>query len=106
VIEAFTFLGRWAHFLRLRRKKPGYAGLRFAPAPALRAVAAPHPSYPVRGRKTASMPFVALRSFCYAKTPGKWLQPASCRPSMSFLGMGFSLRENPRNELQPASVPA
>jgi hypothetical protein len=35
-------------------------GSAIAPAPALRAVAAPHPSYPLRGRKTASLPFSAL----------------------------------------------
>jgi hypothetical protein len=40
----------WAHFFGLRPKKPGYPGLRFAPAPAL-APGLPfgHPSYPLRG---------------------------------------------------------
>jgi hypothetical protein len=54
-----------------------------APAPALRAGSAPHPSYPLRGRKTASLPFFALRSCCASRINsniGKSRHP--CRPSL------------------------
>jgi hypothetical protein len=58
-----------AHFLRLRRKKPGYPlqflSPRQVPAGGFRYFR----SYPLRGRKTASMPFFAFRSLRKAQTP-------------------------------------
>jgi hypothetical protein len=39
----------FAHFLRLRRKKPGYPGLRYRSGPAYGGSAS-HPSYPLRPR--------------------------------------------------------
>jgi hypothetical protein len=45
------------------RRKPGFAGLRFAPAPSLRSGAASHPSNPLRGLRNAAMAarFVRLK---------------------------------------------
>jgi hypothetical protein len=54
------FLWIWAHFLRLHRKKPGFAGLRFRSGPIANprvcAVAAPHPSNPLRGSRGRAPP--------------------------------------------------
>jgi hypothetical protein len=48
------------------------------PAPALRAVAAPHPSYPLRCPKMTSCLFWAW-GFA-SQNPRNWKQPTSCRP--------------------------
>jgi hypothetical protein len=79
----------WAHFLRLRRKKPGYPGLRFAPAPALRAVAAPHPSYPLHGRKNGILQFFRLSEFTLRANSNISNSRHPCRRILSFLGRGF-----------------
>jgi hypothetical protein len=66
------------------------------PAPARCAVAAPHPSYPLRGRTSASMRMFALRSWCAPRTNSKnWLQPTSCRPSCHFWAWGFRGAKTP-----------
>jgi hypothetical protein len=92
--------------LRLRRKKPGYAGLRFAPAPARCAVAAPHPSYPLRGRKNGiHAVFSPYGVFTSQKL--QELETADILSAiLSFLGPGFLRSKNPGKWKQPASVPA
>jgi hypothetical protein len=43
---------------------------------------------------------------CAERKLQHWKQPTSCRHILSFLGLGFLLRKNPRKWSQPASMPA
>jgi hypothetical protein len=94
----YFFSDPCAHFLRLSAyggpqktglsRQPEVARAPASP-PALRAVAAPHPSYPLRGRKTPKnqkaqafwfgVPAVFERGVFASQNPGKWNQPASMR---------------------------
>jgi hypothetical protein len=98
----------WAHFLRLRRKKPGYPGLRFAPAPARCAGSAPHPSYPLRGRKNGIHAVFSPFGVC---APHK-LQEIETADILPAIHADFRLAELLRSAQQlhhwkqPASLPA
>jgi hypothetical protein len=94
-------------FLRLRRKNRAIRGSAIAPAPARRAVAAPHPSYPLRGQKNGiHAVFLPFGVFAAQKLQEKVTADILSAIHADFRLAGFSLRENPRNWLQPTSMSA
>jgi hypothetical protein len=100
--SAYFFQVFWRIFCGCAAKNRAIRGSAIAPAPARCAVAASRPSYPLRGRKSASMRIFALRSLRSAQTPSIGYSRHPVGASCHFWAWGFA-SQNPQ-KLETAGI--
>jgi hypothetical protein len=109
--KAFTFFRSFGRIFcgcaaknRAIKATGGCQGSGFASGPAY-GVAAPHPSYPLRRPKAASVPLLGL-GFCFAKPQEITHADILSAIHADFRLSEFALRANSKDWKQPASMPA